>query len=1131
MAPCLLQKFLRSSKLLLLLLFWTVIKSCDCDLVGRNKATVLGVVKVTQGLSVDIRSSFSLSQNVSVCEVVHIMADSNLCGELLPSSFSCEYTGGVRFHHYGCRSTYETINFHLLSSNNDTDRKIVDVFTIPIRVDIIDSSSTRPKVVVDDDGTLSVRFPVTLNSICSYAVTTEASIRLPHGRLTGGFTNRPIPCGLTPRERFNYTKPRINTITDYLLIKLDCNNGSSTHFIEPICASPTNLTSSPDIILPEVHLSVYQCSKIPIDPTLLPLGTIQAPLSELKFVFPVLNIGGLYPITAAPNTAMIATTFTFSQLSHKEVIYTPDAQSVGHFMPASRTFYYQVTDIVGSKLAEGSLHVKLYPRTAERASLRKSGSLSVQQGQSVAFTHSYINFYNLAACHNPILKLLQGPSFGSILYKGLPEYNTTHNITILKTTSLQYNSLTKTQIDYTIWGLQCSGQTVVRIPSVINVFQSDTLSCHAPLHSHTLYALQNFSVPLSLHIPHEVISKQYHIRAVSKSGMLLNLHNSSCTTHNNTSSVLYPYTPVGYFNVASCGGKTVTNSHLSQVRYIPPVNGYTNTDSITLLMYPASNKSCTTKIKFEIIVHSLREIFIQQKNQSNIFQETVTTIPTLVRNTPLILSNHDSLVLTESYLFVNPVGQLQNQIHYQVIRPPQNGHLCSMNSYHCTRSVPAFTQADIIGQHIYYKPFDFTSTPVNDLFEFTFWSPANENVSEPYSFIFRQQSASAIAFKQFWVPYNRHKSLAPKFIYHLINQLKGKDINFTVLVGPSLGKLKTPLQNNNMFTLSDLTNRTVIYNHTGLRLCSDSFLLEASDGLNTVTGSISVAIRAPKGLHEEIVKETRLIENGESFTLNETDLPITNSFCDEFISFKVTQLPEFGSIRVRDKSTRTVRQLDLGGVFSVLEVKRGLVTYSLSPLISITQNTTDTFLLEEQRPDLSNKKKIINPRSVSNSIKFVIITMKEDIGSGIEGPIVNLTVNSPKQLSNLPKNKYGTIFDLNDFYEWNKEFDPIQIIIIITEHPHHGDLKRKNIKIGEFSLQDIYDGHISYENTLPHHDYSITEDSFVFSVLIENDGKINPGLVRQTYTLQWCYFYTEDSRQLIYVEETTERVRLTVRYA
>lgn len=1103
--------------------------------------SVTRIVTVIQGGSVDLRGAFRLHNNSSSsfsdCEVRQLSQD--LCAEVYPRTFPCNYAGAVRFYHLGCRSSYETVNLQLLYTSGE--EIIAEIFSVPVHISIPEGA--KPETSFDQKSmVLSLWFPTSLIGICSYTVVhNHSSLPLPLlGHLTGGIIGQPLPCGLSPRDPLIYTALEGNATDDFLLVRVDCLE-KVTHYVLPIGAG---VHSAPPVEqLLNVHLDVHELNELPVSPSLLPLDRLHSyPSSKLKITFPVLNIGGLYPITAAHNGALDATTFSLLEFQQWRVIFRPNESSSSRYMIVEDTFYYHVTDGIGNTIAKGSLLVKLHPKTDRRPSVRSNTGIAVRHQGTSPLTSSNLSFYQIHICPNATLRLEQAPSYGSFVLAGnsiaLKMYSAI-SASVLRNGSLLYSNEATTHrtvlIDFSLWSLECVGHSVLKIPVVIHLLPPPT-SCHLQRHNLAILALQYTATPLPA--LSSATGGNSRIIVSTSTGLVLKPQ-EGCAKQPFSNSSSYPFVHISDLNLTACQpSKILELNTLGPVAvwFLPLGNkSATVTISTTLSGLDMNRTRCTTtttELTIQVQNTSLGALFTPQQSRENVPTPDVvgSTLPNLIHNHPIPLTSKDSVVITAPYLYIDPQGHLQNKIFYQVKTPPQHGNLCLVYMLHCTRSIPAFTQADILANRLYYKQNSSFPLPMDDWFEFTFYTFNAANISAPHNFtIRRSEEVLTKPLRQFWVARNSSKPLAPKFLRHTINQLTGNDIRFTVIGGPKHGWLETP-NSGSSFHLRESKARNVTYHHNGDLKCADSIFLEATDGQKTVAVNISVAVRRRSGSLPDFFTGNRLLQDSSSFVFSQQDLRLRYHFCPEFVLFEAVQLPGYGIVRVHDAKSNVMRHLEVNGTFSGTDIQEGLVSYFLTPELAIPENTTDLFQMKVKEPGQRMSKNV--RRSTSGIFRFEIFIIPGE-GSG-GGQTINLTTNSPKWLTQLDNNRYGTVFGPEDLRQWNEEIEPYEILIHVSQQPLYGQLKRGPVPVGEFTLEDVYNGLISYESTITHQDRSVTGDEFRFTMIIDLEGTSHPTRIVKKFELLWCYFYITDkwgSERELYVEESAEKADFIVRYA
>ena len=1091
----------------------TVLSILQLGEAGRSSIRVTEIARVLRGRSVDFRNNFLLPQNFSTssnCTVYHL-ASGGLCGAVQPPIFPCSYDGPVIFQHLGCYSAYETINLELVISKNSRDIA-AGMFSIPITVE--DSDEEKPMVSLDrSTGTLSVAFMLATG--CTYTVVHDhSSLRLPlHGELSGESLGQPIPCGLSPRTQLAYMS-RLNETqaSDAVLVRVDRYNqqhlSNSSYYVLSLKTPPL-----PVVQLPNANMDVFELSETVISPSLLPLDQLNSyTFTDLNAVFPVLKIGSLYPIATVNRGAMDAISFNAAQLQDQKVVFRPNETLT---TMSKETFNYHVTDTVGRTVAKGVLQVNLHPRTGRTPSIRKNTGLAVKHGERTVLGPPHLSFYAMSSCANATLRLVNDSSFGSFLFANGTSVKVNEKIpaSLINNGSLLYEHNAGIHrailLDFSLWRLECSHQPTLLIPLLITLLPTPSL-CHKERHNtSSVMAPSSIAVPLPIFLTKQVENSSIMVSA--SSGLLFQ---SNCfqTTLSNHSR--FPFIHSTDLNLTACSPTSALKMRGNQASTVWFLPLHQSTIITTNLR---TNRVCSIReLNIKLLNLTLEELFVHQKPDIPL---SSLLLPTLINKNPLPLTSYDSVIITKQFLYIEPQGLLENKILFHLRTAPRHGHLCSIYMLQCTSSIPAFSQADIINKYIYYKPMN--SILMNDSFEFTYSTYDIENSSLPINFtIFvPTKDLSYSPYRQFWAPFLGSKPLAPKFLRHIIQQLKGNDIQFTVTSNPKHGWLQVPTPGSLSFHLRDSTDRNVVYHHNGTGECTDYITLTATGNGRTLTFNLTIAIRRNTKVHETLMG-TKLLQDSDSFVLRQEHMNIQESFCPEYVMLEVVQLPGYGILSYIDNKYKVTRLLQDNAMFSAADIKHGLVSYSLVPELIIRDNTTDAFQMKVTEPGQRVLKGDI-PRSASNVLSFDVIILPPE-GSGGERT-VNFTVNSPKWLVQLDNGRYGTIFNQNDFHEWNSEMQPYDIKIIVRQHPTHGTLKRRNNPVGEFTLEQVYEGLIRYESKLSHEDLSVTSDEFRFTVLF---GSQQLTIVK-TFSLNWCYFNITKYKS--FLEESAEIAKFTIR--
>lgn len=1078
--------------------------------------SVTGTASVMQGRAVNLRNTFSLRYNWTqsdYCRVQHLLGD-GLCGEVYPRVFPCSHSEYVVFQHYGCFSPYETVNLRLVARGN-SGGTVAELFSVPVRVHNTDA--TRPVATTDHStGALSVILPPSLTSSCSYTVVGRNSpLSLPlHGRISGESIDQPIPCGLSPRDRLIYNFTR--DTEDVVLVRVDGYNhhqvpNTPYYYLLPVSTTGTH-SSKP---LPGAHMDIHEQSETILPPSLLPLEQLGSYAPEdLKIIFPVLDVGGVYPVHVGNRGTLDVVTFTATMLYQWKVAFRPNQTSIKN----EATFDYHVTDAVGRTIGDGSLRLRLYPRTGRRPSIRKNTGMVARYGQQTTLQPSQLSFYPTNICENATFVLKKSFSFGTFVISENSSVGVNETIpaSVFTNGSLQYHrnkvGHDDASLDFSLWTIGCNGLPTLVVPILVHLLPS-LLQCYQGRHNSTILAPHNTAVPLSTHLLAGGSYKYSNntILLSTTAGVLLQ---TDCFHNPLSNQSRFPFIHFSDLNLAACKNSNALEIGSAAVWFLP--HQMTQPATITVAL-AAEHRLCTPyELNIKLLNLSLTDMFTSQEVTAT-HTPSLPTIPALVHNHPLPLSSADSVVISKMFLYVEPQGHLENRILYQLKRPPRHGLLCTIYSLQCTRSIRGFSQADIVEKHLYYKLTQ--PMPMDDSFLFTYSTADTDNTSVLHKFTIKATTHQHVApTQQFWVTFNRSKPLALKFLRHMINQIKGSNIQFSVVSGLQHGVLTANGASVSSFHFQQAKGRSIVYRHNGTGDCADWMLLTAMGNNVTVTSNITIAIRH-KSRQPDTLTGMKYLQDVNSFVLSTSDMSFGNSFCSEFIVFEMLQLPGYGVLSVQDEELNVTRLLQPGGIFTAADINHGLVSYTLVPDLTIFENTTDLFQMEFKIP---GQKEDIR-RSPSTTLNFQVVIIEEG-GSGMDRNITFAT-NSPKWLTQLHNGKYGTIFDRNDLYEQNGEIPPHELQIIVRQQPAHGVLKLRNHPVGEFTLEHVYNGLITYESILSHEDTTITSDEFRFTVIFQEGLQVT---IAKTFVLNWCYFYINSSQSTL-VDESVGQTRYIIR--
>lgn len=1107
-----------------------------CSACNGLTISVTDSLTVIRGSQAMITALYSIDYNVTggviQCSIVAVERG-DYCGYIYPSTIDCISTNTTQvFQHYGCLNPYEMINFQAIIQTDD-NKVYSESFSIAVHIlpnnNPLVQLITQPYDINPYQSTLSFVFPSSfICDQCSYTVianTTNYSIPLlwnDDGAIViNGPLYQPIPCGYSPKIPFLFYPP--NT-THYhhkandtiVLVRTTCrtNMADTTSyqivplFIETLAATELHK-------LPTAYLHISELSESIVPPTTLLLSSSLQTMSlykVVKFVFPIKDTGGLYPMGSYNKGSLIATTFTSAQLRLDRVIFKPNQSSIASYLSTSTMFHYYVLNCAGSPIGKGTLHVRLSPRIGQGPSVRKNTGITINKGQSQFLTSNNLDLYPPLFCFNYTVTVVTVPSRGYIsggVNTKPYQINDRFSVSAKNLNIVYHYNLTNNnniiQLDSTVWSIQCTGipDYIINVSIPFTIININRLSTP----THCLISVLTYvgvATPLYVHVNESCrlwgkVTMETHPRL----GALIT---NKCIVND----TYYPsYTTLD----SSCYTNDTNISEWNDLWYISPITN--GTDVIRLV---SLNDSQYVALHIQILPYSNKVSIVKNHDPYIMGNLSHSELPYIQTNIPLpLLSPTTSVYITEQYLYVHALSYLLNDIVYTISSHPKHGLICVLHDKDCHNSVDTFTQEDILARHVYYKP-HFNST--SDQFKFrVFYLNGLNSIPGLHTFyMIPFTERSPIPLKQFWLSSKSEKPLARKHLRHFQRYFKTKKLTFTLLTPPRYGILRR-----NVFTWDDIGRRIVTYRHMVHGTCADQVTLNVTtqDGRH-ITSNFSIAIKnSTNNRVLNVASKGHTVDGDKNFILSQNDFVYESNFCFEFLTFTVTSIPSYGLLRYHDDHSGLSIQLDQNATFSGRDIIESRLTYQIFPDLVFFHETQDTFELSPQDPQGPSKRE---SRSIPTSLFLVYINP-----DSVEMTL-NLTIVSPKVITKLNTIHYGTIFDQTDMYLTDSDFIPANVFFLIRKSPLFGNIQRDLSPVEQFSLQDVHNGKISYISSLFHTDTNITSDEFEFSVFVKIEKTSHLYTRSVKFVVRWCYFaITSGINQIVRVDEMTTKLPLIVR--
>ena len=1063
----------------------------------------------------------------------------NHCGDVWPKRANCN-DHSLAYSHYGCLNQYETLNFRVITRDGANGTLQVDGFSIAVHViatEINLQLETKPYLQDSLRHELTLHCPPNFTNRCSYSlISNHKSLSLPFRGELEGPTSQFIPCGQSPVSPLLYRPAYSNNTSDAITVQTNCIDSNDTrHYILPF-----DLTADSQIQLrqlPKIHLRIKELSVTPLPADLLQLDPITKEYLFLKLTFPIQSTGGLYPIYSSKKGYLDATVFMFSDLQKGEIDFVPDETSIASYISTTTQYNYYVSNIAGQTVAEGTLEVTTLPRLGLKPSLRKNTGISLYSGKSSVLNSDHLDFYPPLECLNYYLQMLIPPTAGTLSINRAPlaEGDQVLIINGNLTLTYQHNENSSRSYDMIGVGVECIKHKSFRVNIPVQIIQPPRNLCNL-----SIYGYPGYATPL------------HNIKSCIKGKVGSPLKFTTNASQYNVYYLLdevcqvsqiqaYPYISQSSSIWSECFTKLndkkdlldenrlmrlwhlLSPSHLSTYYVMSLTDGSGNTIDIS---YNVVRLLSTPQEDFEPV---------STTEKAN-FTHFYPSLPWLRHNRPLAIYTLDATYITSHYLYVQTLGYLQSEIVFSVTVPPQHGLICYLHQLQCEHSVSNFTQEDILTDRIYYKPITKLNVTEGDSFEFDVYYLIDTKLEGDQRFYIQSAITEDDAhgeYKQFWVPQGRSKPLLRKHLKHLIHSPPAKGYTFVVLQGPSYGYLHYPHVGDH-FSWEEVTDRLVVYHHqdTAVNVCSDWLVLSVSNGIDTFTANVSVAIRQAKGRNHNVITKEHKLEDGSSFVLSATDLTVQSGFCQEFVKITITRPPTYGLLTVDDPAHHTRRHLTENSTFLLQDINSAFVSFYLYPDVTLIEDTTDVFLFEVEDPSMIYESPLTKREAghtLNTFSQLIFIVPEKGSGDLLE---FNLTTVTPKPITKIDENHYGATLGPEDMYLTNSDFLPSEVHIRIHQQPEYGYLEKENVPIEQLTLADVYSRKISYLSTITHTNTSIRTDEFRFSISVNIYNSLRRIELDRVFNFSWCYFSIDlgnGNQSFLYISEPEAKADITLR--
>ncbi|KAL4623271.1 extracellular matrix protein FRAS1, partial [Arapaima gigas] len=411
------------------------------------------------------------------------------------------------------------------------------------------------------------------------------------------------------------------------------------------------------------------------------------------------------------------------------------------------------------------------------------------------------------------------------------------------------------------------------------------------------------------------------------------------------------------------------NGNKLQISVKGPIKGFTQEEinkGLVEYQHEKGAKGGRFEFKFDLIDPEGNKI-IDQSFFISILEDRLP--PSVTVNKGLVLNENSAKKITTLQLSATDQDHEPGELVYRITKPPQLGHLEHATSPG-TR-ISTFTQADLASRNIQYVHTSEEEKHSDD-FTFTVSDGANE-VAQSFYITIRPVDDSLPVLK---IPGMRVQEGLRKTITEF--ELKATDadteedsITFTIVQVPRHGTIEKThngqhYRRTNMFTMDDIHQNRISYNHDGSNSLKDRFTFTVADGSNPFfiveEGGQEIVTAAPQKFKIEILpvddgtprivtnlglqwleymdnKATNLISKKELLTMD----PDTD---DNQLVYEVTTEPKHGFLESKLKPGTPITS------FTQADINLGLIRYVVNE--ENIQETVDNFkfLVKDSKPNV-----------------------------------------------------------------------------------------------------------------------------------------------------------------------------------
>ena len=1020
-------------------------------------------LRLRRGLTADINPTISGLDDPQLthCSFRQVPRTAHLsCGNLRPSSKHCDSPAPLVYQHHGCTVTRELIYLQLLASKNVSDitddgeyEHHVSFFSLEVIIEDHNSrlvyieATTRPSEGYEYTQ-LTPIFPPEWVDKCYYRIVRSV---LPTAEVQG-LVNSPLPCGYAPKEPFFILEnAHLNRSVLFEITGTSSSMPSKMHVL-----LFANSTHTMPLELPRTYLQVQQFSHTPVSANLLPCPQ---PYRQCVYIFPVLPLGAFIPSYSPANPHINHTEFTSEDVTDGIVAFVPSEDRYSTSAPtATSTYAYAIYDYAGHKLAQSAIEVSVLSRKWKYPSLRFITSPQVRWGGNFSLNHNHLQFYiepKSYCLENTYVALVQSPIRGrwSFAWGRSLTINETFPRTLLQNGTLiyQHNGDESAVADGTIWSVTCNGTSFQLHMSLLIIPERRRWSADTIVKPSTLITFCGRAVPILLDTP--IYANQgLHFEVNVSEGAVVRWNSTHLLSN-------HPQPP--YITSDSLVYKeSVTQFSIEEVQqhviwYIPICSAV---NSIRLRVHtPSQDTVATILLQVLYSTVSIEDFFLVSCSSS---------VLKMVKNQPLpVASMQTAVIITAPFLYARTHHtqiRKASAITYRLLMAPRHGHICFSSTAinDCTKSLRAFTQADVDTNKIVYRPNGGSNILTHNdsfTFELRYW---NFELVPSLTAVFRTFGAQlkplVLSEEQLWIEPGDTKTIPLKLFRSPYLQLK-KTATFQIVSLPQHGNLTLQSQvsntvNGSTYTFEELRGNRLEYRHqTEHRYCSDSFTFVASNSTHNISETIVIAIRQSHADLLGLRSGKKFVHAQDNFVLTPQDFVVRSDFCMPFVQFTTHGEPQFaiGHLRLYQPSLNTFIQLGNGSLFTGQDVLDGRLWYTANPLFNSSSyngigNVSGGFS-DEMNFNMTDPKHY-GPADRPNGrvTTFFVVTFLQP-----SNPVTIHTVFTTRDifvLSWIPEErKFGYVFEPNDIRVEstpNLQDRNISVKILIKDTPKRGWIRK-----------------------------------------------------------------------------------------